>query len=95
MALLDGRPLKRYVPQAHYLSITTLGAGKGFARRSAYRWLGRASFLLKDWIDRRFLRGHQARTTGRADTPPAHHPTGHSPGSPAQPFRQQAGPRNQ
>jgi NADH dehydrogenase FAD-containing subunit len=59
MAFLDGRPLRTFVPQRKYLSIMTLGQRKGFAQRSGYWWLGRASFYLKDRIDRRFLQQHQ------------------------------------
>lgn len=59
MAFLEGEELQRFVPQKRYLSIMTLGAGKGFAHRAGLWSKGRAAFLLKDWIDRRFLAAHQ------------------------------------
>jgi len=59
MAFVDGGEFQRFVPQRRYLSIMTLGERKGFARRSGFWWLGRLAFLLKDWIDRRFLAAHQ------------------------------------
>ncbi len=59
MAFLDGGDLQRFVPQQRYLSIMTLGGGKGFAYRAGLWSQGRAAFWLKDWIDRRFLAAHQ------------------------------------
>jgi NADH dehydrogenase FAD-containing subunit len=65
MAFVDGDDLQRFLPQKRYLSIMTLGDGRGFARRAGLWCQGRAAFRLKDWIDRRFLAAHQPR---RQDT---------------------------
>ena len=59
MAFVDGDDLQRFFPQKRYLSIMTLGAGKGFARRAGLWCQGRLAFRLKDWIDRRFLAAHR------------------------------------
>jgi NADH dehydrogenase FAD-containing subunit len=70
MAFLDGRPLERFTPQEHYLSIMTLGDGRGLAYRAGLWWQGRAAFFVKDWIDRRFLRSNRPdKTHGRAAPP--------------------------
>ena len=66
LAFLDGQDLADFVPQAHYLSIMTLGGGKGYAQRSRFWWLGRTSFLIKDWIDRRFLMNNQPPPSNRS-----------------------------
>lgn len=69
-AFLDGHPLKRFTPQKRYLSIMTLGDGKGLAYRAGMWWQGRVAFLVKDWIDRRFLRSHRSGATDdRAGSP--------------------------
>ncbi|MGB0101931.1 MAG: FAD-dependent oxidoreductase, partial [Nocardioides sp.] len=44
-----------YRPQRHALSILDLGAGTALAVRGRWWWLGRASRLLKERIDRRWL----------------------------------------
>jgi len=74
MAFVDGDHLQRFLPQKRYLSIMTLGDGKGFARRAGLWCQGRTAFRLKDWIDRRFLAAHRPRrqhaieTAGRVST---------------------------
>jgi NADH dehydrogenase FAD-containing subunit len=59
LASLDGTAPRRFTPQKHYLWIMNLGDGTGLAARSGMWWRGRSAFLLKDWIDRRFLRSFQ------------------------------------
>ncbi|MBS4083756.1 MAG: FAD-dependent oxidoreductase [Rhizobiales bacterium] len=54
-AMISGVSLRQFVPQKLYLSIITLGDGNGLATRGSWWYFGRAAFLLKDWIDRRFL----------------------------------------
>lgn len=44
-----------YRPQSRALSVLDLGDGTGLAVRGRVWWLGRASLLLKGWLDRRWL----------------------------------------
>jgi NADH dehydrogenase FAD-containing subunit len=67
MAFVDDGDLQRFSPQPRYLSIMTLGAGKGFARRAGLWCQGRAAFRLKDWIDRRFLAAHRPQRQGTVE----------------------------
>lgn len=62
IAAVERRPMEFFAPQKNYLSIMTLGDGNGLAVRGKWWWFGKASFLLKDWIDRRFL--EQYRVSG-------------------------------
>jgi NADH dehydrogenase FAD-containing subunit len=55
LAVLDGRRLRRYRPQRRALLIVNLGDGTGLASWGRLAWRGRAAFLLKDRIDRRWL----------------------------------------
>jgi len=59
MAAAEGTPPKAFRPQRRYLIIMNLGDETGLAVRGRWYWHGRAAFRLKDWIDRRFLRGYQ------------------------------------
>jgi NADH dehydrogenase FAD-containing subunit len=54
-AALEGGPPVPFRPQRRYLWILNLGDGTGLAMRGGLWWHGRAAFLLKDLIDRRFL----------------------------------------
>lgn len=58
-AVLEGRPLRTFRPQDRWLLILSLGDGTGLAVRGRLWWRGRLAFLLKDWLDRRFLRRHR------------------------------------
>ena len=60
-ALLERAVLRRFAPQRKFLSIVTLGDGNGLATRGSHWWYGRSAFLLKDWIDRRFLKSVRSR----------------------------------
>lgn len=55
LAALEGRELIPFHPQAHYLLIFNLGNRRGILVRKNLAWEGHAVFLLKDWIDRRFM----------------------------------------
>jgi NADH dehydrogenase FAD-containing subunit len=55
LAVLDGRPPRRYRPQRRALLILNLGDGTGLATWGGLAWRGRAAFWLKDRIDRRWL----------------------------------------
>jgi NADH dehydrogenase FAD-containing subunit len=59
-ARLEGRALQAFEPGGDYLLIFNLGDGSGIFHK---RWLtfgGRPAFLLKDYIDRKFMRKFQA-----------------------------------
>ena len=55
-AVVAGGSLRRYEPQARWLSILHLGDGRGLATWGPFWWRGRASLWLKDYLDARFLR---------------------------------------
>lgn len=60
LASLEGGELQPFDPGGDYLLIFNLGNGEGVLHK---RWLtfgGRPAFLLKDYIDRRFMRRFQA-----------------------------------
>lgn len=60
LAALEGGALRSFVPGGDYLLIYNLGDDTGILRK---RWLvfgGGLAFLLKDYIDRRFMRRFQA-----------------------------------
>ncbi len=60
MAFLEGgNALKTFSPQKHYMLIFNLGNGKGILWRDNFVWHGRSAFLLKDYIDRKFMRTFQ------------------------------------
>ncbi|CAN5865141.1 FAD-dependent oxidoreductase [soil metagenome] len=60
LAALDGRPLKSYQPQKHYLYILNLGDGTGLAIYGSYCWMGRWVMRLKHAIDKSFMRRYGA-----------------------------------
>ncbi len=55
LAALEGREPIPFQPQPHYLLIFNLGNRRGIFVRRNRVWEGHAAFLLKDWIDRRFM----------------------------------------
>ena len=60
MAYLDGEPLMPFDPGGDYLLIFNLGGREGVLQK---RWLtfgGRLAFLIKDYIDMRFMRKFQS-----------------------------------
>ncbi len=68
MACLEGRPLREFIPQKNYMLIFNLGNGKGILWRGRFVWHGRTAFLLKDYIDRKFMSTFQMsgeRSEGR------------------------------
>lgn len=60
MAALTGEPLQSFTPGGKYLLIFNLGDGTGILSKWSVVFGGRPAFLIKDWIDRRFMRTFQA-----------------------------------
>ena len=59
LAALEGGEMKIFKPQKSYLLIFNMGDGRGIFWRNNWVWEGRLAFLLKDYIDRRFMRRFQ------------------------------------
>lgn len=59
LAALEGRALTPFKPQKSYLLIFNMGDGRGIFRRKGLVFDGRLAFVLKDFIDRRFMRSFQ------------------------------------
>ena len=59
MAALEGGPLQPFVPQKDFLSILNMGYGRGILWYKGWVWEGRIAFLLKDYIDRAFMKKFQ------------------------------------
>ncbi|RJP14328.1 MAG: pyridine nucleotide-disulfide oxidoreductase [Candidatus Abyssobacteria bacterium SURF_5] len=59
LAALEGRELLAFRPQHNYLLIFNLGDGKGLLWRKNYAINGRLPFLLKERLDRGFMRRYQ------------------------------------
>ncbi len=60
MASLDGTELMEFKPGGDYLLIFNLGDGTGIFRKKCFLFGGRPAFLLKDYIDRKFMKKFQA-----------------------------------
>ncbi|RPJ36835.1 MAG: pyridine nucleotide-disulfide oxidoreductase [Deltaproteobacteria bacterium] len=59
MAALEGGSLRPFVPQKNYLAILNMGFGRGILWRKGFVWEGRLAFLLKDYLDRSFMKKFQ------------------------------------
>jgi NADH dehydrogenase FAD-containing subunit len=59
LAALDGGKMKRFETNKVYLLLFNLGEGKAIFSRKGWIWYSRFNFLLKDYIDRRFMRKFQ------------------------------------
>lgn len=59
MAALEGGPLQPFVPQKDFLAILNMGYGRGILWRRGWVYEGRLAFLLKDYIDRAFMKKFQ------------------------------------
>ena len=59
MAALEGSEPVRFDPGGSYLQILNMGNGTGILWKNGLVWDGRAAFLLKDFIDRRFMKKFQ------------------------------------
>lgn len=58
-AALEGRALKRYVPQRDFLTLLNLGDGTAIGAKRGFSFEGRWVMRWKDRIDRRFMRMFQ------------------------------------
>lgn len=56
---LDGGEMMTFEPQREYLLISNLGNGKGIFWKKNWVWDGRLAFMVKDYIDRRFMKMFQ------------------------------------
>jgi NADH dehydrogenase FAD-containing subunit len=59
LASLEGGELMTFRPQKNYLLIFNLGDGKGVLWKNRFVWDGRLAFILKDYIDRKFMKKFQ------------------------------------
>ncbi|MBI5634821.1 MAG: FAD-dependent oxidoreductase [Nitrospirae bacterium] len=59
MATLEGGALETFIPQKQYMLIFNLGNSRGILWRGKFIWHGRTAFLLKDYIDRKFMKTFQ------------------------------------
>lgn len=59
LATLEGDEMMTFTPQAHYLLIFNMGNGKGIFWKGRRVFQGRLAYLLKDYIDRRFMKAFQ------------------------------------
>jgi NADH dehydrogenase FAD-containing subunit len=59
LASLEGREMKAFMPQKDYMLIFNMGNGRGILWKKNFLWEGRLAFLLKDYIDRKFMRKFQ------------------------------------
>ena len=60
MAALEGKELQAFDPGGSYLLIFNLGDGKGILGKNSLMFDGRLAFMIKDYIDRKFMREFQA-----------------------------------
>jgi len=56
MAALDGKSLRSFDPGGSFLLILNLGDGTGIFYKNGLIFCGRLAFVIKDYIDRRFMR---------------------------------------
>jgi NADH dehydrogenase FAD-containing subunit len=59
LAALEGKEMKPFMPQKDYMLIFNMGNGRGILWKKNFVWEGRLAFLLKDYIDRKFIRKFQ------------------------------------
>jgi NADH dehydrogenase FAD-containing subunit len=59
LAALEGRTMESFIPQKDYMLILNMGNSRGIAWKKNWVWEGRLAFLLKDYIDRKFMKKFQ------------------------------------
>jgi len=67
LAALEGGRMEVFKPQQEFLLIFNMGNGKGIFWKKNWVWEGRLAFLLKDYIDRKFMKTFQV--SGELDEP--------------------------
>ena len=55
-SIIQGKSLKKYLPQKHYLSLIGTGDKKAIASWSIFGWESHLMWVWKDYIDRKFMR---------------------------------------
>lgn len=60
MATLEGKELQAFDPGGSYLLIFNLGDDKGILGKNSLMFDGRLAFMIKDYIDRKFMKEFQA-----------------------------------
>jgi len=58
-AALEGKEMRPFTPQRDYMLIFNMGNGRGILWKKNFVWEGRLAFLLKDYIDRKFMKKFQ------------------------------------
>jgi len=58
-AALDGSEMKRFIPNPNFMLIMNMGDGKGILWKKSLVLSGRLVFLLKNFIDKRFMKRFQ------------------------------------
>jgi NADH dehydrogenase FAD-containing subunit len=59
LAALEGAPLEKFNPGGDYLLIYNLGDGQGVLSKWSITFSGRLAFIIKDYIDRKFIADFQ------------------------------------
>jgi len=59
LGALESKEMEIFRPQNDYLLILNMGNGRGILWKKTFVWEGRLSFLLKDFIDRKFMKKFQ------------------------------------
>jgi NADH dehydrogenase FAD-containing subunit len=59
LAMLEGGTLREFDPGGAYMLLFNMGDGRAIYHKKGRVFHGRIPFLLKDWIDRRFMRKFQ------------------------------------
>lgn len=57
---MAGRPLRTFDPGGDYLLVFNMGDGTGILRKKSFVYAGRAAFMLKNYIDRKFMKKFKA-----------------------------------
>jgi NADH dehydrogenase FAD-containing subunit len=60
MASLEEEDLQAFDPGGNYLLIFNMGGGRGILHKSGFTLDGRLAFVIKDYIDRKFMKKFQA-----------------------------------
>jgi len=59
LSALEGTEMQTFIPQKDYMLIFNMGDGRGILWKKNFVWEGRLAFLLKDYIDRKFMQKFQ------------------------------------